>query len=409
MIYQVFAWCCALGALAAFLYKVPGLVRARLDPARIALCTYFLATCLCFAMGLEPVRSLAAALVGLPGATFLLVQAMVVVLTAAQQVVLAHWSDPPARAARRARRRILGYGISLIALGVAFIALGLPRHEVSDDADVLRNMGDPYYAVPYMAHLVLYAVGQFEAGRRCLHYARIAGRPWLSRGMWAVTAGSVCTLCYCVTRSVETLHSWLGSTSPWNSSWWITGSLGPLLQIFGWTVPSWGPRVIAGHRCVVAYLSYLRLRPLWDALYRATPGIALEPPQSLLVDLLPRRGLRYRLYRRVIEIRDGQLSLRPHLAQADEALVAGKDLTDITAAHEAAVLMAGLRARGSDSVAIVAPAERDAALAQRHDLAAETEWLTQVARAFRRLERQPWHGALVRGPVPSLPSGGRTS
>ncbi|WP_432590528.1 DUF6545 domain-containing protein [Streptomyces sp. HD1123-B1] len=34
------------------------------------------------------------------------------------------------------------------------------------------------------------------------------------------------------------------------------------------------------------------------------------PPPTRLIDLLPRRRLSYRLYRRVIEIRDGHLSLR---------------------------------------------------------------------------------------------------
>ncbi|MCN9239967.1 hypothetical protein NGF19_04045 [Streptomyces sp. RY43-2] len=292
---------------------------------------------------------------------------------------------------------------------MVFIALGLPRYEVSDDADILLNMSDPYYAVPYMAQLVLYAVGQFETGRRCLHHAKIAGHSWLGRGMWAVAAGSVCILCYCVTRGVQMLLVSLGTIYPWNSSWWITGSLGPLLQIFGWTVPSWGPRVLAANRCVAAYISYLQLRPLWNALYQATPGIALEPPQSHLVDLLPRRGLQYRLYRRVIEVRDGQLSLRPHLALADEALVAGSGLTDVTAAREAAVLMAVLRARTSDSVVIVASAELDAAMAPQRNLDAETERLTKVARAFRHLERRPQHKIRGRAPVQSPSSAGRSS
>ncbi|WP_435242659.1 MAB_1171c family putative transporter [Streptomyces cucumeris] len=392
MTYQALAWCCVTGGMAAFLYKVPGLVGGRTDPARIALCVYFLATCLYFAVSLEPFRSLTATLVGPPGAVLLFVEAMVIVLTAAQQVVLVHWADPPESAARKARRRIAGYGIALLTLSLAFVLLELPRYRVHNDADMLRNLRDPCYATLYLAHLALYAVGQFETGRRCLHYARIAGRPWLSRGMWAVTAGSVCILCYCVMRSAETLGTWLGSTTLWSSHWWVTGSMGPLLQIFGWTVPCWGPRGSAAYRCATAYWSYQRLRPLWEALYRITPDIALEPPRSRFIDLLPRRGLSYRLYRRVIEIRDGQLSLRSYRVQADEGPVADRQVQEITVAQEAAMIMADVRARMAGSSAVAAPSGPHASFSPQRGLSAETHRLTQVARAFRRLQRQPLNG-----------------
>ncbi|MEV0155148.1 MAB_1171c family putative transporter [Micromonospora sp. NPDC050686] len=68
------------------------------------------------------------------------------------------------------------------------------------------------------------------------------------------------------------------------------------------------------------YRSYQRLYPLWLACYRLAPTIALDPRTTRLRNWLTVRDLRFLLYRRVIEIRDGQLALRrrpPPAAGAD--------------------------------------------------------------------------------------------
>ena len=56
--------------------------------------------------------------------------------------------------------------------------------------------------------------------------------------------------------------------------------------------------------------AYWRLYPLWDVLRQAVPEIELPTEVGM------RWNIRYRLHRRVIEIRDAQLVLRPY-AQAD--------------------------------------------------------------------------------------------
>ncbi|MER5786289.1 MAB_1171c family putative transporter [Streptomyces mobaraensis] len=60
--------------------------------------------------------------------------------------------------------------------------------------------------------------------------------------------------------------------------------------------------------------TYRSLTPLWSALHQAFPTTALptrRPPLALPAPLSPHR-LRFALYRRVIEIHDGLLLLRPH-------------------------------------------------------------------------------------------------
>ena len=60
------------------------------------------------------------------------------------------------------------------------------------------------------------------------------------------------------------------------------------------------------HRRAWRLYAYWRLYPLWAVLRQAIPEIELP------LDPAMRWSIRYRLYRRVIEIRDAQLALRPY-------------------------------------------------------------------------------------------------
>jgi hypothetical protein len=66
--------------------------------------------------------------------------------------------------------------------------------------------------------------------------------------------------------------------------------------------------------------AYRQLAPLWVALRQAVPDVVLDPTWSLRVDAWNVRNLDFRLYRRVIEIRDGALAMRPHFDPTVEEL-----------------------------------------------------------------------------------------
>lgn len=89
--------------------------------------------------------------------------------------------------------------------------------------------------------------------------------------------------------------------------------------------------------------TYWRLYPLWDALRQAVPEIELAPEPGTRWDI------RYRLHRRVIEIRDAQLALRPYSRAevADQAAAAGKSaglaLGKLAAVVEATVIVDSLQ------------------------------------------------------------------
>ncbi|MCQ4040694.1 MAB_1171c family putative transporter [Streptantibioticus rubrisoli] len=379
MAYQILSWACAIAGLAAFCYKLPALSRSRRNPAMIALCGYFLCSGLSFLVDLDAIREHICRFLSYPNITTIMVQAAVVVLTAAQQVVLIHWSHPPDEARRGTRRRLLGFGIALTVLLIMFYLVDPSRHPASARTSVLLNMSNPYYAAYLCCYLGVCTVGQLSACRLSLRYARIANRQWLRLGMWSVTAGATLVLLYCAVRYAEIAATRLGfDTGSWDSLYWFTGDIGSLLQLFGWTVPSWGPRLSAAARWLRSYRAYRRLRPLWWALYRSVPTIALDPPPSRLLDRLPPRDLEYRLYRRVIEIRDAQLALRPYLAPSGAAADEPS-----SAADEALRLKAALRARSQNAQAPGAPAVAFPG-ARDEDFGKEIAYLTRVADSFRK-------------------------
>jgi hypothetical protein len=167
------------------------------------------------------------------------------------------------------------------------------------------------------------------------------------------------------------------------------------LLVIGSTMPSWGPRVgiPALYRWAERYRACRRLYPLWRALCEVDPGMALVPPPPAWRDAMIVRDLGFRLYRRVVEIHDGQLELRPYLDQrvADyaHALCRERGLNDedtaivVNATSLACAIRAQAQGRAAQRPA-ASPTGPNAA-----DLATETAFLARVARCYE-------HSPLVR-------------
>jgi len=131
--------------------------------------------------------------------------------------------------------------------------------------------------------------------------------------------------------------------------------------------------------------TYWRLRPLWVILSRAAPDVQLPPQPGT------RFNARYRLHRRVIEIRDAELALRPYWTKevadhaADAARSARLPADRRDAVIEAAVIVTALdaRLRGNPRRHDDTPAEPVGPVPQ-NDLGAEAARLILVSRAIRR-------------------------
>jgi hypothetical protein len=138
-------------------------------------------------------------------------------------------------------------------------------------------------------------------------------------------------------------------------------------------------------RQVWLWSAYWRLYPLWDVLRQVVPEIELPAEPEM------RWNIRYRLHRRVIEIRDAQLVLRPYAKTEVAGLIAAaaksSDLSpDRTAAVvEAATIVSSLQSRlCSSSPGHDATSQEHVAAAPRNDIRAEAAALILVCHAIRR-------------------------
>jgi hypothetical protein len=211
-------------------------------------------------------------------------------------------------------------------------------------------------------------------------------RRWLQRGLRLLATGCAIYVLCCLSVGVYAVALRFDVLMPAaQRSETITACVGQLILAIGATMPAWGPRV---DRIV----SYRRLRPLWLAVCAASPEVVLDPPYSTRADQWKPWDMNFRLYRRIIEIRDGCLALRPYVDQdvavraRQRGREAGLDGVDLTANVEAATLAAAIGAKASGRPA----AERPSPLlntAGGSDLAGELAWLTRVAGAFADLRR----------------------
>jgi hypothetical protein len=131
--------------------------------------------------------------------------------------------------------------------------------------------------------------------------------------------------------------------------------------------------------------AYWRLYPLWDVLRQEVPEIELPPGPGM------RWNIRYRLHRRVIEIRDAQLVLRPYEEEEIAGLIAAAaksaDLPpdSATAVVEAAAIVNSLRSRLRSSLPGDDAVSREyVTAAPRNDIRAEAAALILVCHAIRR-------------------------
>lgn len=150
------------------------------------------------------------------------------------------------------------------------------------------------------------------------------------------------------------------------------------LIALGATMTSWGPRAAHPLLWWRARRAFRRIEPLWTALHEAVPEVAFEHPGA---------GMEFRLYRRIVEIRDCSLSLRVYFhpqvpSWVADALGPGARDTESAVITEAASLAAALEAHRvrhryhDDPATAATPRELDA------DVGAEGRWLVRVAKAF---------------------------
>ncbi|WP_194926135.1 MAB_1171c family putative transporter [Catenulispora pinisilvae] len=176
----------------------------------------------------------------------------------------------------------------------------------------------------------------------------------------------------------------------------LLGALCASLAVAGALVGKWTETFGAAARWVRLCRCYFAMGPLWSALHQAMPEIAFPAGGRPLLVGRP-AGIEFAVYRRVIEIHDGRLVLRAYQeaavsdwlsSESGSGAGAGAGAADAALAEAATIAIAlenmrlGRRSAAGDG--IPGEAELGSVGLIPTDLDSEVQWLSQVARAFRR-------------------------
>jgi hypothetical protein len=299
--------------------------------------------------------------------------------------------------AGRAGRRHSPSGLFLLG-GFAAALVGLfvlAATKVDEIAWAARYARTPWileYWLVYLAYLGPTFSLMAATGWR---YARLVGDVTVRLGLRLVAVGAVCGVAYHVHKAFFFVAHRLGVPYMEPVISGLFDALLPfvayVLVLLGASLPAWGRRAGVARLLdwLAMYRIYQGLRSMWLDLYRANPHIALVPPRPLPLDLLAPYDLRMRLYRRVVEIRDGRLALQPYIdpavaaAARAEAARAGMHGPAADVVVEAVTLAAALRARAlgagpAQAAGVATPVPGGS------DLDSDTTFLGEVARAYRR-------------------------
>jgi uncharacterized protein DUF6545 len=259
----------------------------------------------------------------------------------------------------------------LITLGFLAAVVG---SDIDNSGDVLAGSLPPV-AVAYWVVLEGYIGTVLVTASRLfwtVGRAAPAGLPRL--GLRAIASGTAVISLYAATKSVLIVVHGCGVPIPFDR----IEPVAHVIQAVAILVAVAGSLVPATRRAravVDAYRNLLKLRPLWRAMKEAFPEMILFSPRRAVIELAGVDDVDLRLYRRVIEIRDGMLALRGYRPAAEPVAAD-------PAVAEAIGIALALRRRAVGAE----PAEQPEAWAPvGPGMADEVAWLTRVSVAFRAL------------------------
>jgi hypothetical protein len=308
------------------------------------------------------------------------------------------WTHPPAQAWRRTRPLFVVCAAVVLTMLVLDVLgrvdprlVDIPGH--AEQAETLygatRHVRDAV-----LLYSVTLACTDVYLTRLFWRYAKLVDRRWLRRGLRCVGWGTATMVASFTGLAVVLIGlRFSADVAAVELLWPALASLGVFLAVVGGAIPLWGPWYdsLTAHR---------QLYPLWTALSCAHPEILLDQSRAVRAQRwLPWR-IHYVLYRRVIEIRDGWLALRPYLpatAMEGDQVPEPAPATDLARATRAARdLDAALRAEQSGRAPQRQPVP--SLVAGGQDLTEELAWLTKVAAAFTALRQA---ALLDRAPDPA--------
>ncbi|MCX2968550.1 MULTISPECIES: MAB_1171c family putative transporter [Streptomyces] len=311
-------FCLALAAVGFLLLLWPP-GHLRRDRALAALAGVYGFSALSFLVSLEPVWRFLDDVTGRPSTGILGAFGSVTALLALQVVVLAYWALPPERARVRARWSLAAGAAVIAALAVLFFQL-TPAGRTTPQGFTANYVHTGAYQAYLTLYVVAYSIGETVLAVGCWRAARRTGQVWIARGLRVVCAGAVLTLGYSAVRLHGVAAALFDLAPPpagAEAFAWLCADIGTALTLVGWFVPTLAVHVTPRVRAAVrARRDHRALGPLWRAVHAAVPAIALQPARTRAGDRLRWWGATWHLYRRAVEIRDGQWALGRHLTES---------------------------------------------------------------------------------------------
>ncbi|MFC6018246.1 MAB_1171c family putative transporter [Plantactinospora solaniradicis] len=361
-----------IGALAgwiAFVYKLNHLRQDWTNPALRAMVAAFGFSAVAFTLTVGLVYQPIDAALGVPNLTKLFIHSFMVLFSVCVLQLLAFWQYPAPRARHRARV-YWAVGLVIVAAMSALIVVA-PIHDRYTIHFWKTHAGETLMLWYLVMFLVALSAGLLAIAYRSWHFAGLTAQlPWLRRGLRLTALGALVSFGYCACRgSYLILISADVRVEPLVDIAQPFASLGQIVFFAGLTMPGWGPKTR-----VDQLSAYRALEPLWSALHDAFPGIALHSAAE--GDSVAVGDVNYRLYRRMVEIWDGYLALRPYLP-ASAAVRPGEPLASDDAAR---MINEGLKNRQEGYEPAAALPEQPPSVQDN-----ELEWLIAVSRSFARM------------------------
>jgi hypothetical protein len=232
--------------------------------------------------------------------------------------------------------------------------------------------------------VIYYAPGLARIAFVAQQRARLAAAFWTRAAMRALAASAGAELALIMARSAAVAVGVAGMRAgePAITAIAVLQGMTVICGVGGVAV---GPAAVAVSSECGSWLAYWQLLPLWAVVREAVPEVELPAARGA------RFGIRWRLLRRVIEIRDGEQALRPYWREdvAARALAAarsaglGADLEQ--AVVEAAVIVAAAGACRRGGTPSPEPVSVELVYGDAGgDLHSEVARLVLVSRAIRR-------------------------
>ncbi|MGW3626548.1 MAB_1171c family putative transporter [Streptomyces sp. NPDC000880] len=234
------------------------------------------------------------------------------------------WDAAGAYTWREVRRRLAVFAVLVPVMIVLFFTGGTDSPETPLTFDTTFAT-IPQIAIFLVIYQALFGFALIDISRVCLGHASRLPPGWLRRGIRMIALGGFVACGYVVCKVIAIGAAFTGDT-PGEArervigTEWLSTALGPGFAAIGAVLITAGFAGPAAAAWTRRRRDYQALRPLWDLVYRADRRLALEAPPSAWTERLAFRDLEWRTARRGLEIRDGQLTLRPWV---DPAVVTG--------------------------------------------------------------------------------------